>query len=144
MLAIQVDLWRYGIAVRETESTKFFGGFNMFNVIKEGKNATKITIDAIDLPNVSELDDLTTSAKGNKTFFYKRDGFHVAVQDGMYDVTVQVTAYVRESSIAASTAEKPKALPKDAVMQSLAAGLAASGFTPEDIAKLLVQLRKGK
>lgn len=115
----------------------------MFNVIKEGKNATKITIDAIDLPNVADLHDLTTSEKGNKTFFYKRDAFHVAVKDGMYDVTVQVTAYVRASSIV-GTAEKPKVKPEDAMMQAIASGLAASGFTPEDIAELLVQLRKKK
>ena len=114
----------------------------MFNVIKEGKNATKITIDPVALPTVDDLQDLQTSEKGNKTFFYKRDGFHVAVEDGMYDVTVQVTAYVRAASIVASTAEKPKASPNDAVMQALASGLAASGFTPEDIAELLVQLRK--
>jgi hypothetical protein len=61
----------------------------------------------------------------------------------MYDVTVQVTAYVRASSIVGA-AEKPKAGPEDARLQAIASGLAASGFTPEEIAALLVQIKKAK
>lgn len=117
----------------------------MFNVIKEGKNATKITIDAIDLPTVGDLQDLQTSEKGNKTFFYKRDGFHVAVQDGIYDVTVQLTAYVRASSIIDTyAANKPKPGPEDPRLQAIASGLAASGFSPEEIAALFQAIKKAK
>lgn len=41
-------------------------------------------------------------------------------------------------------ADKQKVDPEDVRIQAIASGLEASGFTPEDIAELLVQLRKSK
>lgn len=40
--------------------------------------------------------------------------------------------------------DRPKVDPEDVRIQAIASGLEASGFTPEDIAELLVQLRKNR
>lgn len=112
----------------------------MISVIKQGTNSKAISIKDIPLPTVDQVMDFQPSAKGNRTFHYKRDAFEVFVPDGMYEVVVQVTAYVKAGSAHSTKDHVVKQPIKPTTTKEAIEALVAYGFSPEDAMRLV----KGK
>lgn len=112
----------------------------MIKVTKSGSNSTAIIIKDIAIPTVENVMECKASDKGNRTFHYKREAFDVFVEDGSYQMVVQVTAYMKAGtvhSIKDPVVDPVKVAKIGDTKRDAIKALVACGFTPQEAVEMV-------